>query len=529
MKRMLSISLVVAAVGCGGGGWPHVVNVKEISAASGGPSVSRVVDLGDIPQMPAEGQALPKDGGDGTFVVGEFVLISGGDFGKLPTVLIGGRPMEVIARTSDGGLVSRIPPGVAAGKVTVEVSNPSGRGVKEIDVHRYGLVTQGDADRVHVIDVTANDASVAGLAAAVDAPRGVRTSADGMLAFVASAAKQDPAKGGLSVLALASPHGPKVVFDIATGVPNPLALAVAESAPVLAVVGDRTAQLFLLSEQRHPSPYETFTLPDEIANAGVVSADLTPDGTILLILVAEGNKLYAYDIDTPEKPTIVATLEILPGERLPLAADVRVSSDGKYAWVLTGDSAKSVAAGKQPTRLVTVSIGAGDERLGPGAKAFRITHTADVVGATAPVRLAIARNAAEAAGTAIRDTAAEIAIFVTGVNAALLGLGADPAKSADVLKTIAEPGTLVRSDVDGKGGPMFTAPAFLSAAELSPDSQVLVVSGCTATVGEGGVTVDFGVTVTALASPKPKWIKLAGMSPAALHPPFAIGSVGIQP
>src|SRR5688572_23876798 len=151
---MRRLALVLVAGACGGG-WPEVIDVRDISAAGGSPQVERVRDLGQI-VMPESG-SLPKPDSDGLFVVGELVLIEGDDFGKLPTILVGGRPAGVLARTGGGGIVTRVPDGVPPGKVAVEVSHPRGKSSKEIQVKRYGLVAQSDADRIYVLDVAKDD------------------------------------------------------------------------------------------------------------------------------------------------------------------------------------------------------------------------------------------------------------------------------------------------------------------------------------------------------------------------------------
>src|SRR5688572_14680171 len=101
MNRLVALCVVA---GCGGGGWPSIVSQGQVPAAGGAPSVQKVTDLGDLVSIPLEGK-VPREGVDGKFVVGEYVLIEGEDFGKQPTVLIGGRPVERLARTSGGGVL----------------------------------------------------------------------------------------------------------------------------------------------------------------------------------------------------------------------------------------------------------------------------------------------------------------------------------------------------------------------------------------------------------------------------------------
>src|SRR5262245_63736026 len=110
IKRSLAFLFVVAAVGCGGGLWPEIISSRDVGRAGGAPSVSRVRDLGNLENLPDVGSISGIET-DGVFVVGEHVLIEGSDFGKLPTVLIGGRPAGVLARTNGDGIITRIPDG----------------------------------------------------------------------------------------------------------------------------------------------------------------------------------------------------------------------------------------------------------------------------------------------------------------------------------------------------------------------------------------------------------------------------------
>src|SRR5688572_22761753 len=145
--------LAVALAGCGGGGFPSIISQGQVPSADGAPGVKKVTDLGDLTSIPIRGR-IPSDGVDGKFVVGEYVLIEGESFGKQPTVLIGGRPVERLARTSGGGILAQIPTGVVPGKVTVEVSHPSGRGTRDIEVARLAIVSQREGGVAHVVDVT---------------------------------------------------------------------------------------------------------------------------------------------------------------------------------------------------------------------------------------------------------------------------------------------------------------------------------------------------------------------------------------
>jgi hypothetical protein len=512
MTRRAALVLALAAA-CGGGGWPSVISQAQVPSADGAPSVKKVTDLGDLASIPLSGP-IPKAGIDGKFVVGEYVLIEGENIGKQPTVLIGGRPVERLARASGGGVLAQIPTGITPGKVTVEVSTPSGRGTRDIEVARLALVSQRDAGVVHVVDVTGQAAA----RGKVDAPgaRAVRFSADGSIGYVASDGN-DEEGGRLHVVQMAAPGGPAVGFSTKT-VPRVVALASSQT-KLLAVVGDKHLHLFLLEDSRHPSPYDQWPLPDEVVRGGVLAADLTADGKVLVVLVAEGNMLHAIDLADPRAPRLSSSVELFPEVRSSIVRDVRVNGAGDTAWVVAGDTARSIAAGKQPTRLVTVALRGVDA----GQPTLEVGRAAGVAGATAPVRLAVPRSLGMAAGTSVRDAAAEVPIFVSAVAPQLVE-GRDP---AEVMKEIAEPAMMVRTDPEGRGGPLFGAAGVLAGADLSPDAAFLLVAGGRAAAGGW----EAGVTSYTLAGGGPAvFLPLGPLdAAAALKPPFTFADVAVQP
>src|SRR5439155_17705710 len=123
----------LALAGCASSGLPDVVDGHEISTAFGPPRISRLRDVG-APRLPETGAW--KGEPDGVATPGELLLIEGENFGRLPTVSIGGRATTIVARTDGGGIVARVPTGVPVGDVPIVVSQPKGRTQKLFPVHR---------------------------------------------------------------------------------------------------------------------------------------------------------------------------------------------------------------------------------------------------------------------------------------------------------------------------------------------------------------------------------------------------------
>ena len=86
------------------------MGLDDVPGGSDAPKIVKVTDLGDLPALPAHGELSVGDS-DGKFAIGELVLIEGSGFGKLPAVKVGGAPLDIEARTGNGGVVGRVPAG----------------------------------------------------------------------------------------------------------------------------------------------------------------------------------------------------------------------------------------------------------------------------------------------------------------------------------------------------------------------------------------------------------------------------------
>src|SRR5258708_5929001 len=98
---MRNASLLLLFSACGCGGWPQVVDTRSLFGG-GSPSIGSIRDLGGA--VPPESGSFVGEP-DGVASPGEHLLIEGSGFGKQPTVTIGGRAAEVVARTSGGGIL----------------------------------------------------------------------------------------------------------------------------------------------------------------------------------------------------------------------------------------------------------------------------------------------------------------------------------------------------------------------------------------------------------------------------------------
>ena len=131
------------------------------------------------------------------------------------------------------------------------------------------------------------------------------------------------------------------------------------------------------------------------------------------------------------------------------------------------------------------------------------------------------------------------AVFVTSLLDALFKLADVAVDTPAGAKAVAklwhppQPAILVRADINGGGGPLFTTTEILSAVNLTPDAQLLVATAArvTPTPATGGLTLDFGVTYAPIwaTTITPLFLPLEKLNAKELKPPFLIGDLRIQP
>ena len=543
--------------GCASGGFPDVVDVRDVSTTFGPPSVSRIRDVGAV-RLPQAGAW--KGEPDGVAGPGELVIIEGDNFGRLPTVSIGGRATTIVARTEGGGIVARVPTGVPVGNVPIVVSQPKGRSQKTFPMRRFAVVAH--AGQLTFLRVDKDRAEPVGKPLLVPGARLVRISGDGAAAYtIANRADGDH----FVAVDLCAPGGPRIADDKRLSHHGAL-LATAMDAPVAAVVGDGEITIVSTHDPRQPALFEAMDLP--MGAKAPRAIELSPDGKLLAVLVSEGNRLVAIDVSSPPNGDVVTAVDLLPDQKLPLVRDLAFASDGETLWIVSGDNEKSLPA-LQPTRLTAVRIlppdkidaspvaapaaatpatattppsATGSRTDEPGKKSPRIVslwRTQSVPGAAAPLRIAVARGQPLASGTTIRMPPEKAAVFVTTVHDALFKLADVALDTTAGAKAVAklwrppQPGILARADINGGGGPLFATAEILSALDLTPDAQLLVATAARVTPAPatGGVVLDFGVTYAPIwgTTIAPVFLPLEKLSAQEVKPPFFIGDLRIQP
>ncbi len=354
----------------------QIIDTRELTEAGRAPAIVDVVDLGGG-DVPATGDLRPR-ASDRVAVIGEALWIRGRSFGRQPTVQIGGRPATVIARTGDGGILVRVPPGTPSGPQVVDVTQEYGRAERALTIKRYGALLSPGGNRIAWVEI---DDSVAP-ASETEVPdaRFLRLSADGRAAYVLSGS------GRVTVIELPAPGGPALGQRLELG-PDPIVgFTVAPAAHLGAVVRAADVVLLDLSSPLRPVRRAPLALPAEARSP--LRAELSPDGRLLAVVTPRDRRLIFLDCDQMAVAATVA-LPIEAGG----VADMVFSQDGSRLWVATGQIAPDRPLA-QPTRVHIVQF--------QGAGRARVAQTVEIPAAGAPGRLATGRVPPLASGAAIR-------------------------------------------------------------------------------------------------------------------------------
>jgi hypothetical protein len=464
MKPAWAVVAVGLLGACAGPREQIVEDRFDIAESSRTPIVSEIEDLGGG-DVPLQGR-LALEASDGVAVIGETLWIHGTGFGRQPTVIVGGRPAAVLARTRDGGILVRVPPVTPSGPQAVVVGNEVGRGEKTITVRRYAAVLDGDAGQLAWAELLPDGPVAAGVTP-VPGRHLLALSPDGRAAYVA-----ETGRSVVDVIDIAANGAPKLVSHLDLGNEPVLALAAAGRAWTVAVVRAGDVELLDVTSPLHPARSAPRPFPAEVRDARIVSADLSPDGKRLALASEEGNRVTLLDVAARGRATVAAALAVLPDVRESVISDLAFSPAGDTLWIATGDTARSRAAGPQPTQIFAARLD------GAAPVTLAVARTLTLHDAQAPERLSTGRTIPLASGSAIRLPPERATVFLTAK--------ARSTTDADDRTETPPPslGVVYRVGAEDAATAMLAAPGRFGPADLSPDGRWLLVAHVAA---DGGV------------------------------------------
>jgi hypothetical protein len=492
-----------ALCGCGGPGAHDIVSLDEVPGGSDAPKIAKVTDLGDIPALPAHG-ALPAADSDRKFAIGELVLVEGSGFGKLPSVKVGGAPLDIEARTGNGGIVGRIPAGIDAGAAEVSIQTAGGKDATTIDVERHGVLVDRSSGNVYVIAFGGGDRVAVRASFAMPGAVGAAFAQNGAIAYVAANPPGGAQQSTLHVIALTSAGGPKLLRQRHLPIPRVSAIATARNAPLGAVAGSGKLVVLDLTVPRGPTPGTPFPL---VGDAGALAVH--PRGTRAAVLSPLDNQLTPIDLSHANEPHVERAVDLVPGERDPMSIDLEFAPGGDEVWAVVGDSKDSVAGGTHPTRIVVVSWETGEPK---------VLRSAEVSAAGAPVAVGVGQSESIGSATAIRSTRRRAPIVVASVNPKLWSDEPEDAPSK-----LSDLGKLVAADLDGKGQVMLSQTSLFADPQITPDLAWVICPTVKLARHPGGTRFELGLTFQPLPGTAggARFTPIAGATPAGLKTPPA--------
>ncbi|HMF41267.1 MAG TPA: IPT/TIG domain-containing protein [Polyangia bacterium] len=508
--RLGLLTLVFAA--CAGPAHEIVEDRFDLAETSSSPEVTEISDVGggDV----ALTGNLSMQAPDGVAVIGETLWIRGRSFGRQPAVLVGGRPAAVLGRTRDGGIVVRVPAATPSGAQPVVVNNEVGRGERSIAVRRYAAVLAPGGGELGWAEL-GPDGPIAAGKTAVGGARWLALSSDGRAAYLA-----DVKRSVVSVVEIPAPGGPKVIYHLDLGPAAIVALAAAERAPVLAVVRERDVLLLDTTSPLRPARSTPRALPAEIQRAHVVAADLSPDGKLLAIATADGNRVALLDLVPEGRAPVTGALSVMPDVRESVLVDLAFSPAADTLWVLSGDNPRSRASGPQPTELRAIRLSASPETM----TNLEVARVVAVGAARDPARIAVGRAPPLVSGAAIRLPPERATVFFAAatkpaVPAPEIAPGAHAAITPDEA-------AVFRVGVDDAASVSITAVGHLGMPDLSFDGRWLLAP---VAASDGSIRV-LSAAVDGRPAPSPAPLEIvragAGELPPAARP---LPQLRIQP
>jgi hypothetical protein len=419
--RLTPVALSLAVAACAAAGPATVVEPRDLDEASGSPRITAVEDMGGI-DIPAVGQVRPH-ASDGVAVIGETLCIRGKQFGRQPTVSVGGQVAAAVSRTGDGAILVRVPVGTPVGAQRVTVTQENGTGEHTVQIRRLGGLRA--SDQLVWIELGADGPRVRGKSAVAGA-RHLQMSADARAAYVLSQ------EGVLTSFELAAAGAPAVSATLELGPAPVRALLAASAAHRLYVLRDRDLVVLDTSAPLRPGSLEAKLLPTWLRGARKVRAAVSPDGRLLAVGLLERNRLSVVAIDQlgpdaqpPPELSLVADV------RAPMLVDLAFSPDGVTLWALTGTNDANRSLGPLPTTVHALRL----ESAGSAGLHLQRARAVVIEPASSPVAVSVGRGLALTSGAAIRLPPEKVTVYVAartrlGDHPALFAVGAEDTATA---------------------------------------------------------------------------------------------------
>ncbi len=499
----MAVVVVLAATtaSCASVGWSAVSEAPSLSEAETAPAVISVIGLGSI-DLPIEGALQADKGTDAKAIIGETLWIQGTNFGREPTVQIGGQDAPVSTRTANGGILLRVPPGTPSGVQPLVVANQHGRAEKTVTIKRRAAALPPRPGTVAWAEITSDGPTAINFTNVPEA-RLLRIGHDGRAAYVVAGPGVV-----LTTFDMTTRPQPTLVHKTDLGPAPARALFAAASAPVVGIVRDQDLILFDTTSPLRPARKDPLPLPPALRAAHPRRSQVSPDGKLLAFLAGDKNQIILVELAAlgpAGDKAVVATLLLEPTVAAPILNNLAFSADGKTLWVVAGDNAESQVAGPQATRVYAVRV----SRQKDATIKLRLLRTVTLAGATNPVHITTGRGLSPAAENRNRLPPEKQTVYVTattrqGARTVVYAVGIDN-----------NPGEIIVTEGKDRTG----------SAEVTPDGRWLVAAtlddeasfrlSCAAADGSAGARTSV--------------VLVEGPDRVTVVPPGSTGEIHMQP
>jgi len=353
---------VLLVFGCTSGHPFRITNSMDLSEASSGPKVTRILDLGNA-EVPTAGDVI-RTGMNAQAVIGELLFVQGSEFGRGPSVSIGGLPTAVLARTENGGILVRVPVGVPAGTQNVVVSTHKGVSSLPFEFRRFAAAGSPGNSKISLMEAPAfKEISTIDIGADPAAIEFSRTKPMMYIVTQTPAPCRDKPAGTdcvphLLTVDLTLPDFPVVQKQrLVSGYVLNFSLARTQDRALVATSGG--LQVVSL-EYRTPIVHQKASWTAK-----------TPDGKTAAVLLRTENRLALFDVSVPDVPKEGPQINLLPEEKAPLVKTMAFhgTRSTQTLYVAGGDTPESLVVGWHPgVILATELTSARDRTVDPELK-----------------------------------------------------------------------------------------------------------------------------------------------------------------
>lgn len=521
-----------------------IATPKNLEAPSDSPRITRVHDIGGVTVL--QGRPITPRPSDNVAVVGEAVVIRGTNLGRQPTVMIGQKPVSVLARLEDGGILVRVPPGLEPGSLPVTVSHRRGAGRSTITVRRYALAASPWTDAVSILEVGAKKARLTKRTIAAPNVEAMASHRFGAAAYLISGDGKGSAT--LHVVDLAAKTGPATTMTRKSGTGKIVGLAAASHADTAVSVVGGSLHIWDLESPLAPSAWDPVEIPSKLAAQSMTDIALSPDGKTAVFLLSKSNAFVLADIGDPARVRWSEPIVVNGGENTPvlvralafLREDVSARGSVQALWILSGDNSESLQVGRHPVEakryeVTSATTGevmpeakrAGGFKLDPAPPVISWAHTFN------PQQVQ--------SGTSLRRDPARMVFFVTASDPELyflpspLDTPSGRQRAVDLLQKDLDLGKVLQVDPKGRlhAFPSLPDDTLVSSPAVTTDGAVLLMTACKAQpkpqAEESAVAISCGIATVDVKAKKVEMLELAKPSLSAITPPLDFGQILIQP